>query len=65
MHYNYNSNSNNNNSTYNITGKKGCSRALSFVFFVGLATLGVKSFNKDPPGSDMDRISSEVFLKEA
>ncbi|XP_044177418.1 EF-hand calcium-binding domain-containing protein 10-like [Acropora millepora] len=31
----------------------------------GLATLGVKSFNKDPPGSDMDRISSEVFLKEA
>ncbi|XP_068700906.1 EF-hand calcium-binding domain-containing protein 10-like [Montipora capricornis] len=31
----------------------------------GLATLGVKNFNRDPPGGDMDRISAEVFLKEA
>lgn len=31
----------------------------------GLETLGVKKFDKDPPGGDMDRISAEVFLKEA
>ncbi|KAJ7363188.1 EF-hand calcium-binding domain-containing protein 10 [Desmophyllum pertusum] len=31
----------------------------------GLETLGVQKFDKDPPGGDMDRISSEIFLKEA
>ncbi|XP_020603105.1 EF-hand calcium-binding domain-containing protein 10-like [Orbicella faveolata] len=31
----------------------------------GLETLGVKKFDRDPPGGDVDRISAEVFLKEA
>lgn len=31
----------------------------------GLETLGVKKFDKEPPGGDMDRISSDTFLKEA
>lgn len=37
-----------------------------FVFnFSGLETLGVYVFDKNPPGADVDKISSEVFLKEA
>ena len=39
--------------------------SLFIIFSAGLATLGVKNFNRDPPGGDMDRISAEVFLKEA
>ncbi|CAH3038970.1 unnamed protein product [Porites lobata] len=31
----------------------------------GLETLGIKKYDNDPPGGDMDRISSESFLKEA
>ncbi|EDO49685.1 predicted protein [Nematostella vectensis] len=31
----------------------------------GLDTLGVDKFNRDPPGADIDKITSETFLKEA
>ena len=37
----------------------------SIVFCTGLETMGVKKFDRDPPGGDMDRISAETFLKEA
>lgn len=37
----------------------------SVVFYTGLETMGVKKFDRDPPGGDMDRISAETFLKEA
>ncbi|KAK3736393.1 hypothetical protein QZH41_017914 [Actinostola sp. cb2023] len=31
----------------------------------GLDTLGIEKFDKNPAGSDIDKISSETFLKEA
>ena len=37
----------------------------SVVFYTELETMGVKKFDRDPPGGDMDRISAETFLKEA
>ena len=37
----------------------------SIVFCTGLETMGVKKFDRDPLGGDMDRISTETFLKEA
>ena len=49
-----------------------CSKLINFggdcmsVFLsTGLETLGIKKYDKVPPGGDMDRISSETFLKEA
>lgn len=38
---------------------------LVFCLSTGLETLGVIKFDKDPPGADDDRISAEIFLKEA
>lgn len=38
---------------------------LMYFDFVGLETLGVKDFDKAPPGSDIDKIGGETFLKEA
>ncbi|XP_031566111.1 EF-hand calcium-binding domain-containing protein 10-like [Actinia tenebrosa] len=31
----------------------------------GLSTFGIDSFDKDPPGADVDKINSETFTKEA
>jgi len=39
--------------------------SLVVCLLTGLETLGVKKFDRDPPGGDVDRISAEVFLKEA
>ena len=38
---------------------------LVFCLSTGLETLGVTKFDRDPPGGDEDRISAEIFLKEA
>lgn len=37
----------------------------SFYMTLGLETLGVESFDKNPLGADIDKISGDTFLKEA
>jgi hypothetical protein len=35
------------------------------LFSLGLETLGIDSYDKNPIGADIDKVSSETFMKEA